>query len=66
MSEALLTVCEPYKIKGMTNKQYDKLVSFGATAWNIAILPESQRPQELFKVAQRIPELKDMEQEEFI
>ncbi len=56
LSEALLTICEPYLIADMTEKRYNKLISFGVAAWNIAILPESLRQQAFLKVARRITE----------
>jgi len=56
LSKALLTICEPYLIDDMTEKRYNKLISFGVAAWNIAILPELQREQAFLKIAQRITE----------
>lgn len=66
LSEALLVLCEPYKIANITNTQYERLVEIGATAWNMANLPESDRQHEFFKLAQRAPELHDVSESELI
>ncbi|MDF1583617.1 MAG: hypothetical protein P1P78_09940 [Methyloprofundus sp.] len=49
LSEALLTICKLYLIDDMTEKRYNKLISFCVAAWNIAIIPDSQREQAFLK-----------------
>jgi hypothetical protein len=66
LSEALLVLCEPYKIANITNTQYERLVEIGAAAWNMANLPESDRQHEFLKLARRAPELHDVSESELI
>jgi len=66
LSEALLTLCEPYKIPDMTKEQYDKIISFSAIAWNIASFPEELRQQKFLEMVNLIPELKGIQEDELI
>jgi len=66
LSEALLSLCEPYKIPDMTKEQYDKIISFSAIAWNIASFPEKLRQQKFLEMVNLIPELKGIQEDELI
>ncbi|NOR81845.1 MAG: hypothetical protein GQ529_13605 [Methyloprofundus sp.] len=66
LSEALLTLCEPYKIPDMIKEQYDKIISFSAIAWNIASFPEELCQQKFLEMVNLIPELKGIQEDELI
>lgn len=66
MSEALLMLCEPYKIDNIAKAQYERLIHLSAAAWNMAIFPESARKQKFLELARQGPELQDVSESELI
>lgn len=66
LSEALLRICEPYKIYGITRTQYEHLITLGASAWNMANLSESDRRDQFLKLAQRVLKQEDLSERELI
>ncbi|MDZ4154425.1 integrase domain-containing protein, partial [Methylicorpusculum sp.] len=66
LSEALQVLCEPYLIANITDAQYERLISLGVSAWNLAILPEPDRRALFLKQAQSSPEFHDISESELI
>jgi len=64
LSEALITLCEPYGIPDMTTEEYKKILSVCAIAWNIASFPEELQEQKAMEMIHLIPELKELNQNE--
>jgi len=58
LSEALLTLCEPYIVPEMDKKRYEVLISLSAMVWNVAVYPENIRTEKLIEMVQVFPELK--------
>lgn len=66
LSEALLTLCEPYIIPEMNKKRYESLISLSVLAWNTATSPEDIRTETLIEAIQFVPELKGMDENQLI
>jgi len=64
LSEALLTLCEPYIIPDMNNKRYEVLISLSAMVWNVCSFPENMRTKKLIEIIQVFPELKGFNEQD--
>jgi len=64
LSEALLTLCEPYIIPDMNNKRYEVLISLSAMVWNVCSFPENMRTKKLIEMIQVFPELKGFNEQD--
>ena len=58
LSEALLTLCDPYIVPEMNKKRYEVIISLSAMVWNVATYPENIRTEKLIEMIQVFPELK--------
>jgi hypothetical protein len=52
MSEVLLDFIEPYRDLTDSDAAFERLISVGALAWNMALLPEIEREQSLDNLAE--------------
>jgi len=66
LSEALLILCEPYKIPDMNKEDHEKILSLSAISWNIGSFPENLREQKMMEMIHIIPELKGLQKDEII
>jgi len=66
LSEALLTLCEPYIVPEMNKKKYEVLISLSAMVWNVATYPENIRTEKLIEMIQVFPELKGLNEQDVI
>ena len=47
LSERLVDLIAPYREEGLTSRRYEMLIGAAATAWNLSLLPEAERPAAL-------------------
>jgi hypothetical protein len=47
LSERLVDLIAPYREDGLTSERYEMLIGAAATAWNLSLLPEAERPEAL-------------------
>jgi hypothetical protein len=47
LSERLVDLIAPYREEGLTSQRYEMLIGAAATAWNLSLLPEAERPEAL-------------------
>jgi hypothetical protein len=47
LSERLVDLIAPYREQGLTSQRYELLIGAAATAWNLSLLPEAERPEAL-------------------
>ena len=60
LSERLVDLIAPYREEGLTSQRYETLIGAAATAWNLSLLPEAERPAAL-RGAFRKAEIRDVE-----
>ena len=47
LSERLVDLIAPYRADGLTPQRHEMLIGAAATAWNLSLLPETERPEAL-------------------
>ncbi len=47
LSERLVDLIAPYREDGLTSQRYELLIGAAATAWNLSLLAEAERPEAL-------------------
>jgi hypothetical protein len=60
MSEVLKELVEPYLDFARNHSQREKLFSFAAIVWNIALMPENERQQMIDQVIEQVMRGKDL------
>jgi hypothetical protein len=60
LSERLVDLIAPYREQGLTSQRYEMLIGAAATAWNLSLLPEAERPEALRR-AFRNAKVRDLE-----
>jgi hypothetical protein len=60
LSERLVDLIAPYRQEYLTCQRYEMLIGAAATAWNLSLLPEAERPAALRR-AFRKAEIRDVE-----
>jgi hypothetical protein len=53
VSDALSALIDPFKYDDFGLAEYDKLLTLGAAAWNIALLPEPKASESLREIAHK-------------
>jgi phage gp29-like protein len=59
LSAALIELCEPFELKDISTKEFEKLIALAAVAWNIAVLPKEERLEKLTAFVDEIPEMRE-------
>jgi hypothetical protein len=65
LSERLVDLIAPYRDDGLTSQRYELLIGAAATAWNLSLLAEAERPAAL-RQAFRKANVRDVEAAEVI
>ena len=60
MSERLVDLIAPYREDGLPRDRYEALIGAAATAWNLSLLSEAERPEAL-RDAFKKAKVKDIE-----
>lgn len=47
LSERLVDLIAPFREDGIPSERYEMLIGAAATAWNLSLLPEAERPEAL-------------------
>jgi hypothetical protein len=60
LSERLVDLIAPYREDGLTSQRYELLIGAAATAWNLSLLAQAERPEAL-RQAFRNANVRDVE-----
>ena len=59
LSAALIELCEPFEPDNLSTKEFEKLITLAAVAWNIAVFPEDERLEKLTSFIETMPNMKE-------
>jgi len=66
LSEALLTLCDPYIVSDMNEKRYEAIIALSAMVWNVSSYPEKIRIKKIIEMIQIFPGLKGLNEQDII